>query len=201
MVDGIGDGQDSPQSPQVAPASSASLTKSNGTQTVFAAVVVKASLTHIKIPSSPFTSDVHAIMSDPAGHPSGHGPHCPLRDSASSTRSVGTHNSTRVIGSVGSTLCRGMQHTAPKATSVVLHVDISLQALQTGTSSSCSNRLLPRRKNFPPSIVSFLQMTGAGLGIRVGSSLGIADGIELGTLEGQRSVHSHLSWLYINAAS
>ena len=163
----MGSGQKPPQSPQVAPASSASSINPNGTQIVFAAVRAKAPSTHIKIPSCPFTLEVHSMMSDPEGHPSGQGPHWALNARASSTRSVGTHNSTRIKGSLGSSLRRGMQQIAPNGTSSVWQVEMSEQALQTGTSSSWSARSLPRRKNLPPS-VSFLQTTGAVLGIDEG---------------------------------
>ena len=157
-------GQKSPQSPQVAPASSAAPIYPDGTQIVLAAVRAKAPSTHIKIPSCSFNLEVHLIMSDPEGHPSGQGPHWALNARASSTRSVGTHTSNRVPTTMGSSLGRGIQQTAPNEMSSVSQVEIPEQALQTGSSPSWSARLLPRCKNLPPS-VSFLQTTGAVLGI------------------------------------
>ena len=102
--EGLSTGQAPPQSSHLAPASSAVPTKSNGTHTVFATACVNAPSTHIFIPSRPPNFDVHGIILLPGGHVSGQGPQRPPKPIASPTLSLGTHSSTRVNGSSGSSL-------------------------------------------------------------------------------------------------
>ena len=100
--EGLSTGQASPQSSHLAPASSAVPTKSNGTHTVFATLRVNAPSTHIFIPSRPPSFDVQGIILLPGGHVSGQGPQRPPKPIASPTLLLGTHSSTRVNASLGS---------------------------------------------------------------------------------------------------
>ena len=102
--EGFSTGQAPPQSSHLAPASSAVPTKSNGTHTVFATLCVNAPSTHICIPSRPPSFDVQGIILLPGGHVSGQGPQRPPKPIASPTLLLGTHSSTRVNGSFGSSL-------------------------------------------------------------------------------------------------